>query len=55
VNIYRWIEEQAAPLGQEKENTVWATGIWHDVSNSRPEFHEFVHATVEKIRRTGTI
>ena len=55
VNIYKWIEKQAAPLGQEKEDTVWATGIWHDASNSRPEFSEFVHETLEKIRRTGSI
>ena len=55
VNIYRWIKEHAAPLGKEKENTFWACGIWHDASNSRPEFHEFVHETIEKIRRTGTL
>jgi 2-oxoglutarate ferredoxin oxidoreductase subunit beta len=55
VNIYRWIESHAAPLGQEKEDTFWATGIWHDASNSRPEFSKFVHETVEKIRRTGSL
>ena len=55
VNIYRWFKEHAAPLGQEKENTFWACGIWHDASNSRPEFQELVHETVEKIRRTGTL
>ena len=52
---FRWIKDRAAPLGEEKEDTVWATGIWHDASNSRPEFNEFVWETVEKIRRTGTI
>ena len=55
VNIFRWIKEHAAPLGQEKENTFWATGIWHDASNSRPEFSQYVHETIEKIRRTGSI
>jgi 2-oxoglutarate ferredoxin oxidoreductase subunit beta len=55
VNVYRWIKEHAAPLGQEKEDTFWACGIWHDASNSRPEFHEFIHETIEKIRRTGTL
>ena len=55
VNIYRWIQKHAAPLGQEKEDTFWATGIWHDASNSRPEFHDFVWEMVEKIRRTGHI
>ena len=55
VNIYRWIKERAAPLGEENGNTVWATGVWCDASNSRPEFSEFVHETVEKIRRTGNL
>ena len=55
VNIYRWIKAHAAPLGQEKEDTFWATGIWHDASNSRPEFSQLVRETVEKIRRTGRI
>jgi 2-oxoglutarate ferredoxin oxidoreductase subunit beta len=55
VNIYRWIQSHAAPLGQEKEDTFWATGIWLDNSNTRPEFHEFIWETVEKIRRTGSL
>lgn len=55
VNMFRWIKDRAAPLGEEKEDTVWATGIWHDASNSRPEFNEFIWETVEKIRRTGAI
>jgi 2-oxoglutarate ferredoxin oxidoreductase subunit beta len=55
VNIYRWIKEHAAPLGEEKEDTIWATGIWHDASNSRPEFHASVHEAVDKIRRTGSL
>ncbi len=55
VTVYRWIKERAAPLGQEKPDTVWATGIWHDASNSRPEFHEHIWGTVEKIRRTGSL
>jgi 2-oxoglutarate ferredoxin oxidoreductase subunit beta len=55
VNIFRWIKDHAAPLGQVKKDTIWATGIWHDASNSRPEFSQFVHETIEKIRRTGTL
>lgn len=55
VNIYRWIKDHAAPMGQEKEDTIWVTGIWHDASNSRPEFSQLVHETVDKIRRTGRI
>jgi len=55
VNIYRWIKERAAPLGQEKENTVWATGVWYDARGSRPEFSEHIWNSVEKIRRTGAL
>lgn len=55
VNMYRWIEKHAAPLGQEKADTIWATGIWHDASHTRPEFSQWVHEAVEKIRRTGSL
>jgi 2-oxoglutarate ferredoxin oxidoreductase subunit beta len=55
VNIYRWIQEHSAPLGEENEDTFWATGVWHDASNSRPEFSEHVWNSVEKIRRTGAL
>ena len=55
VNIYRWIEKHAAPLGQETGDTYWATGIWHDARGTRPEFADYVWTTVEKIRRTGAI
>ncbi len=55
VNIYRWIQERARPLGEEDQNTVWATGVWHDSSGSRPEFSQHVWSTVEKIRRTGAL
>ena len=55
VNIYKWIESHATRLGEEKADTFWACGVWLDKTNSRPEFHEFVHETVEKIRRTGSL
>jgi 2-oxoglutarate ferredoxin oxidoreductase subunit beta len=55
VQMFNWIKDHAAPLGQETEDIFWATGIWHDASNSRPEFAESVLETVEKIRRTGGI
>ena len=55
VNIYRWIKSHAAPLGKEKVDTIWATGVWHDASNSRPEFSQLVRDSVEKIRRTGKL
>ena len=55
VNIYRWIKERAKPLEEADENTVWATGVWHDATGSRPEFSEHVWASVNKIRRTGAL
>jgi len=55
VKIFNWIKNHAAPMGQEKDDTIWVTGIYHDASNSRPEFSRLIHETVEKIRRTGTL
>jgi 2-oxoglutarate ferredoxin oxidoreductase subunit beta len=55
VNIYRWIQSHAAPLGKEKADTIWATGVWHDMSNLRPEFSRLVRDSVERIRRTGRL
>lgn len=55
VNVYQWLERQSAPLGEEKPDTVWATGVYHDASGSRPEFSEHVWKTVDKIKRTGAI
>lgn len=51
VTMNNWIKDQAAPMGKEKENTVWATGIYHDASNSRPDFQEVINKSTEKIRR----
>jgi 2-oxoglutarate ferredoxin oxidoreductase subunit beta len=52
LKIYKWIESKAAPLGEEKEDTLWATGIYYDASNSRPEFSETIRKNIEKIRRS---
>jgi 2-oxoglutarate ferredoxin oxidoreductase subunit beta len=51
VNIFRWIRDHAAPLGQQKEDTFWRTGVYHDVSNSRPEFSELVWGKITEIQR----
>lgn len=51
VTSYNWIRNQAAPMGQEREGTRWATGVYHDASNSRPDFSESIHQHVGKIRR----
>ncbi|UCD59159.1 MAG: 2-oxoglutarate ferredoxin oxidoreductase subunit beta [Candidatus Hydrogenedentota bacterium] len=51
VNIFRWIKSRAAPLGEEKEDTLWRTGIYHDSSNSRPEFSQLMREKVAEIHR----
>jgi 2-oxoglutarate ferredoxin oxidoreductase subunit beta len=51
VNIFRWVKDHAAPLGEEKEGTLWRTGIYHDASNSRPEFSQALREEVAKIQR----
>jgi 2-oxoglutarate ferredoxin oxidoreductase subunit beta len=51
VTMNNWIKDQAAPMGKEKDNTVWSTGIYHDASNSRPEFQELINKSTEKIRK----
>ncbi len=53
VTIYNWIEGKAAPLGEENPETLWATGVYFDASNSRPEFSESIRRNVEAIRRTA--
>ena len=55
VNIFRWIKEHSAPLGQERPETIWATGIWHDARGSRPEFSQLVWGAVDKIKEAGGI
>lgn len=49
VNIFNWIKDHAAPMGQETENTIWKTGIFHDASNSRPEYSELMRQTTKEI------
>ena len=51
VDIFRWIKERAAPLGEEREGVIWKTGIYHDESNSRPEFSEVMREKVGEIHR----
>ncbi len=51
VNIFRWVKDHAAPMGAEKHNTIWRTGIYHDASNSRPEFSAALRDSVAEIQR----
>lgn len=49
--IFRWIKDHSAPLGEEREETLWRTGIYHDASNSRPEFSQLMREKVAEVRR----
>ena len=51
VNIFRWIKDHGAPLGEEKEDPIWKTGIYHDAGNSRPEFSQALRDQVADIQR----
>ena len=51
VNIFNWIRNHAAPLGAETDGTIWRTGIYHDASNSRPEFSQALRDKVADIQR----
>ncbi len=53
VTLNNWINEKAAPLGEENPETLWATGVFFDASNSRPEFSESIRRNVETIRGTA--
>ncbi|MEJ2315163.1 MAG: thiamine pyrophosphate-dependent enzyme [Nitrospirota bacterium] len=55
LSIYNWIRERSAPLEKAGEDTLWATGVYHDASNSRPEFSEDILKNVEKIRRAAAV
>ncbi|RJP69892.1 MAG: 2-oxoglutarate ferredoxin oxidoreductase subunit beta [Candidatus Abyssobacteria bacterium SURF_17] len=58
VTIFKWIKDRSAPLGKEKEDTLWRTGVYHDASNSRPEFSQLMREKVAEIHgrheREGT-
>ncbi len=51
VNIFNWIKDRAAPLGEETEDTIWRTGVYHDASNSRPEFSQALKEQPANIQR----
>ena len=54
VNIFNWIRDHAAPMGEETEDTIWSTGIYHDASNSRPEFSELMRQKTQEIQGGGS-
>ncbi len=54
VNIFNWIKDHAAPMGQETEETIWKTGIFHDRSNSRPEFSQLMRQKTQEIQGGAT-
>jgi 2-oxoglutarate ferredoxin oxidoreductase subunit beta len=52
VNMFNWIKNHAAPLGEEEDNPeiIWRTGIYHDASNSRAEFSQAIRAQTTEIQ-----
>ena len=52
VNMFNWIKNHAAPLGEEEDNPeiFWRTGIYHDASNSRAEFSQSVRKLTAEIQ-----
>lgn len=54
VNIFNWIKDHAAPMGEETEDTIWSTGIYHDASNSRQEFSELMRQKTQEIQGGGS-
>ncbi len=53
VNMFNWIKNHAAPLGEQEDNPeiFWRTGIYHDASNSRVEFSQSVREQTAEIQR----
>ncbi len=53
VNMFNWIKNHAAPLGEQEDNPeiFWRTGIYHDASNSRIEFSQSVREQTAEIQR----
>ena len=53
VNMFNWIKNHAAPLGEQEDNPeiFWQTGIYHDASNSRTEFSQAVREQTADIQR----
>lgn len=53
VSMFNWIKNHAAPLGKADDNPdiFWRTGIYHDASNSRPEFAQAMRDRTAEIQR----
>jgi len=56
VNIFRWIKGRARPLDETpEEDTIWRTGVYHDVSNSRPDYATVVRNKIRDIEQQRTV
>jgi 2-oxoglutarate ferredoxin oxidoreductase subunit beta len=52
VTLFRWIKERSCPLNKTPDKEViWRTGIYHDLSNSRPDFASLVRGKLKEIQR----
>lgn len=51
--ILKWMESRTARIGEKELSTgvYWRTGIYHDASNSRPEFSQYMREKVGEIER----
>jgi 2-oxoglutarate ferredoxin oxidoreductase subunit beta len=52
VDVYRWFKEHTRSLREEgSEEPCFRTGVYHDASNSRPEFSQLMRTWVEEVQR----
>ena len=51
IDIFNWIKNRSAPMGEETEDTIWRTGILHDASNTRPEFSQMMRDKIAEIQK----
>ena len=53
--IFRWIRDHACRLDEEPSaDTIWRTGIYHDVSNTRIEFSSLMRENIFRIQKGVT-
>jgi 2-oxoglutarate ferredoxin oxidoreductase subunit beta len=51
IDIFNWIKNRSAPMGEETEDTIWKTGILHDASNTRPEYSQMMRDKIAEIQK----
>jgi 2-oxoglutarate ferredoxin oxidoreductase subunit beta len=52
VTMFRWIIDHSCRMDEEqKKDTIWRTGVYHDTSNSRLDFATLMKNKLEEIQR----